>query len=373
MELWMHGISSESPQDCLSRLRELEFSAVVLGANKPNIEASKQAGLDTYVCTGTFSRSEDFKDERYLAHDVEGKPREWFGSTCPNVAGVREENISKIEKVLGETKADGLMLDGCRFASPASGLGALFTCFCPRCRRKSEDMGFHFSRMRDDARKLYRTLADGRLGEAPRLNPFSLLSEISHLPGIADWMAFRRMCVIEHFQNVADIVHEMGAEMGGYIFTPCLSPIVGQDYADLGSILDIASPMIYRNYPQDPGPACLNKETAALVTYLQRGGLPDEEASDFINRFLGLEEHGKLTREIADSTTLKSVEKELERSSQLLEGVRKRIPILYLGDEQVEKSIKTASNLDLEGVDFFVYKDEWDSTVERIGTNYSQK
>ncbi len=367
MEFWMHGISSTDPEGCLERLRDLGFSTVVLGANKDNLAASKRLGLGTYVCTGTFSRSKDFRDESFLSVDVEGTPQEWFGSTCPNVEGVRQANLTLIENVMTETEADGLLLDGCRFASPASGLGAFFTCFCPRCQKKAKELGYNFSRMKKHARQVYRTLADGRLGgQVPELHPFSLLSAIAALPGIADWISFRRECVIEHFSNVSDLVHGMGAEMGGYIFTPCLSPLVGQDYPSLAGLLDIASPMIYRNLPEDPGPACLNKEAATLSSFLRRGGLEDGKAAEVVSNFLGLSEEGKTISEIDEGVSLKSIETELRRSSELLKGVSKLVPILYLGDEQVENSVKSAGLAGLDGVNFFVYKDEWRCAIERI-------
>ncbi len=371
MELWMHGLSSDDPRGSLEGLKGMGFTAVVTGANEEYVKVAREVGLDTYVCTGTFSRSKEFQGEEFLAVDVEGKPREWFGSTCPNISEVRAANLSRIESALSETECDGLMLDGCRFASPASGLGALFTCFCPRCRREAEKMGLDFQRMEKDVRKVYRILADGRLKSVPDIHGFSIMSKFSWLPGIADWLAFRRRCVIEHFEGVTDIVHQMGAEMGAYIFTPCLSPLVGQDYQDLSALLDVASPMIYRNYPDDPGPACLNKETAALARYVKRGGLKDLKAAGLVQGFLGLNEEGKTVSEIDAEASLESVEIEMTRASSLLKGVSKRIPILYLGDEQLEKSVQAALEMDLEGVDLFVYKDEWTDAAERIAGNFS--
>ncbi len=372
LELWMHGISSEDPEACLGHLADLGFSAVVLGSNKEQIAASKAVGLDTYACTGTFGRSKEFQDEGHLALDVEGTPREWFGSTCPNEKGVRRANLANVERVMGETEADGLLLDGCRFGSPASGLGAFFTCFCHRCQSKAGELGYDFQRMKKHARQVYRTLVDGRLGrQAPDMNPFSLMSMIASLPGIADWMSFRAECIIEHWTNVSELVRGSGAKMGGYIFTPCLSGLVGQRYPSLVGLLDIASPMIYRNYPDDPGPACINKEAGMLCSYLQRGGLDDGDAARVVTAFLGMSEEGKTCSEIDHEVTLESIELELRRTSEFLKGGPKLVPILYLGDEQVESSIQAAESIGLDGVNFFVYKDEWKGMVERIAQHHA--
>jgi len=367
VDLWIHGISSSDPKGSLGHLQDLGFSAVVLGADKDNIKASKELGLRTYVCTGTFSRAGDFKGEEYLSVDVEGKPREWFGSTCPNVDGVRKSNLAQIERALSETEADGLLLDGCRFASPASGLESFFTCFCHRCQAKATDLGYNFSRMKRHMTRVYRALADGRLaGRSVGVEASSLISTFSRLPGVADWLSFRRDCVLEHFSDVSDLVHGMGAKMGAYIFTPSLSPLVGQDYDGLAGLLDIASPMIYRNYPDDPGPACLNKETASLIRFLIRGGIPQEESVRAVNSFLGLREAERSLEDVDQGLTVESIELELKRSLDLLGRVPELAPILYLGDERVESSVKAAEDLGLQAVNFFVYKDEWQGTLERI-------
>jgi len=373
-ELWMHGISPEDPQACMERLHDLGFSAVVLGADQRQLAAAKKVGLGAYACTGTFSRSKEFQDERYLAVDVEGSPREWFGSTCPNREPVRKANLSQVEEILSKTEADGVLLDGCRFASPASGLEAFFTCFCPTCEAKAREMGYDFARMRKQVRMIYRMLADGRLAKRPvDMNPFNLLSSVSVFPGLGDWISFRAECITEHFSKASELVRGMGAKMGAYIFTPCLSPLVGQRYSSLAGLLDIASPMIYRNYPDDEGPACLNKEAAALARFLRRGGLKDSKAVETVNRFLGLCEEKKAISAIDREISVESLEQELKRTAQYLEGRPKLVPILYLGDELVENSVQAAASAGLDGVNFFVYKDEWSGVVERISQCASSK
>lgn len=367
LELWMHGISAEDPQACMERLHDLGFSAVVLGADQRQLAAAKDLGLGAYACTGTFSRSKEFQDESYLAVDVEGSPREWFGSTCPNREAVREANLSQLEDVLSKTGADGVLLDGCRFASPASGLEAFFTCFCPTCEKKARAMGYDFARMRKQIKTIYRMLADGRLAKRPvDMNPFLLLSSISIFPGLGDWISFRTECIVEHFSKASELVRGMGAKMGAYIFTPCLSPLVGQRYSSLAGLLDIASPMIYRNYPEGEGPACLNKEAATLARFLRRGGLKDSKAVETVNQFLGLCEEEKAISDIDREISVESIERELTRTVQYLGGRPKLVPILYLGDELVENSVQAAASAGLDGVNFFVYKDEWSGVVERI-------
>ena len=280
---------------------------------------------------------------------------------------MRKHNLSNIEHVMTDTEADGLLLDGCRFASPASGMGAFFTCFCPRCRKRATELGYDFERMKKHATTIYRAMADGRVGKrAPDMTPFSLVSLAASFPGIADWISFRETCIIEHWTDVSELVRGMGGRMGGYIFTPCLYPLVGQRYSSLIRLLDVASPMIYRNYPDDPGPACINKEAGTLCRFLQRGGLSDAEAAKTINAFLGLAEDGRSVGEIDEGVTPESVDLELKRTAEMLSGGPKLVPILYLADEQVEASMKTAEGLGLDGINFFVYKDEWKELAERV-------
>ncbi len=370
VELWMHGISSKDPQGSVRMLKDLGFSVMVLGSARDQHEMARDVGLDTYVCTGTFSRSGEFSDESFLAVDIEGVPREWFGSTCPNRKEVREKNISTVESALSETEAKGLMLDGCRFASPASGLGAFFTCFCHVCEQKAKEMGYDFGRMKRDVRTLYKSIVDRRLSQTLQREPFEVANLLTSLPGVCDWLSFRADCTIEHFENVTDVVKEMGAEMGAYIFTPCLSGLVGQRYSRLRRLLDVVSPMIYRNYPDDPGPACLNKEAAALARYISQGGFEESEAASMVTWFLGLPEQRSID-EIDAAVPEEAVALEADRAARMFSGGPSVLPIIYLGDEKVASTALAVSRTPVDGVNFFTYRDGLEPAIELVSKRLS--
>ncbi len=366
----MHGISSKDPQRSVRLLRDLGFSVVVLGSERIQHELAREVGLRRYVSTGTFSRSSEFSDERFLAVDIEGTPREWFGSTCPSRREVRNKNISAIESALSQTEAEGLMLDGCRFASPASGLEAFFTCFCHACEEKAKSMGYNFDRMRRDVRKLYRSIVDGRLFTLFHKEPFEIVNMFASLPGISDWLSFRADSTVEHFENVADVVKQMGAKMGAYVFTPSLSGLVGQSYERLRRLLDVASPMIYRNYPDDPGPACLNKEAAALARFALRGGFKENEAASIVTWFLGMPQMD-IIEKIDQAIPKEVVAAESNRSVKLMSTGPDVVPIIYLGDEEVAATASLVSRTGVQGINFFTYRDELEPAIEMVSKQLS--
>ena len=68
------------------------------------------------------------------------------------------------------------------------------------------------------------------------------------------------------------------ARIGSFIFAASLAAWVGQT-PDVVAGLDIIAPMLYRRYPADSGPACLNHEWARLLQMLtERSGLTLEDA-----------------------------------------------------------------------------------------------
>jgi len=350
MQYWMFGAGSDIPKS-LALLKNLGFQAVV-GNDPALIEEAGQLGLSVYLCSGAYGASAPFDGEEYLARDINGKPQLWFGSTCPNQPDVRRHNLTQIAEMAGTDGIRGVFIDGVRFASPASSpmADAFYTCFCPVCEAKAKKMGLDFARMRAAVGVLYdNTPAQG------------LSFVLDHLAGLADWLAFRRACTSEHLQNFARTVKGVNPalETGIFLFTPSLAPLVGQHYGDLRGYVDIFSPMIYRHYQAQQGPACLNFELSVLADELTKRLLPFERVLLLLHALTGLDMTGfkdpDAIRERGFSPT--AVASETRKARQLIGDDRRLIPIIQLADDSLDESMQQAAAGGADGVNFFVYQD----------------
>src|SRR5690606_25988695 len=86
---------------------------------------------------------------------ITGERKPWFHSNCPSQPEVQERHLEKVTELARIPGIKGVFVDGARFASPASGIDACFTCFCDRCRTRAEGFGLDFERMRRDVAALY--------------------------------------------------------------------------------------------------------------------------------------------------------------------------------------------------------------------------
>jgi len=344
MDFWMHGLGGDPDQNA-KKLKKSGFSAVI--GDSSAIDAARGVGLDCYLCTGAYGYGA-FNNEGYLSLDVNGDRRLWFGSACPTNAEVRSKNISDIKTMAASKNIKGVLIDGARFASPASAdnAEAFFTCFCGNCMEKATGYGYDAARMQKSAFELYRLYkGDG--------NSSAFVER--HLAGLMDWFAFRRIATTEHLLNFVDAVKSANADMiaGIYIFTPSLSFLVGQNYSDLAKRMDIISPMIYRKYKSDDGPACLNHETTAIFNIL-RGVLKDAKKTRALLSALtgvNVDEHIKET-----GFPPETVGAEVKKAAGLAGG-EKIIPIILLDDDRLRESIKSCADAGARTVSFFTYDD----------------
>jgi hypothetical protein len=151
---------------------------------------------------------------------------------------------------------------------------------------------------------------------------------------------------------------------GIYIFTPTLAPLVGQNYAALSEgVIDLFSPMIYRNFPRPDGPACINLELYDIA-----GWFDGDEAviMDVLTGFFGVPPSPR--RRLEDyGLPPHSVGEETRRARSLIGTDTPLVPILYLDDPEIEASIQAAQDGGADGVSCFVYKEEWRESIIRAG------
>jgi hypothetical protein len=174
------------------------------------------------------------------------------------------------------------------------------------------------------------------------------------------------MCSTEHFRDLEKIIHGAGLKMGVYIFTPSLSPLVGQSYIDLAEFMDVFAPMIYRNYPDSRGEACLNWELTMIPEELGLSGTPEEGAvMSLVLHFTGL-------TDVAPERTIAALREDLPpeavghqtRLARSLIGDKTLAPIIYIDDPQMARTAKEVKDNGANGVNFFVYKDAWQEMVK---------
>lgn len=366
MEFWVHGLP-QARKAALETLKRLGVSNLVIGGNPEIIAQAVEAGLAVYPCTHAYGIRKDDSEE-LLCLTIEGHRKPWFNSNCPSKPEVQERHVARVKELAGIPGIQGIFVDGARFASPASGLDAFFTCFCSECRARAEGFGLDFDRMQRDVASLYdglrRTLAE-RIGpHSTSLVGFptatDLLALSVQLPGVYDWLRFRALATAEHMRQVREALKAQNPalSLGMYVFTPCLSPLVGQLYPMLAEHVDIFSPMIYRNGPAN-SIAPLNSELARMWQDLsQAAGLALEDAAAIVLSFVGyetlLEEHSLDT--LAQAMPPLSVGRETASARALLGSEKRLAPIIWLNDDEIERCTNAVRQAGADGVNFFTYR-----------------
>jgi len=358
---WIYGCGDQ-PEETAKAMREQGFD-VVVGGDAKTVAAVRAAGMEAWQCGGAFGTAET--DTENLAVDIEGKPQVWFGSGSPNSPAIRAKNLESYRAMAAMEGVTGVLVDGCRFASPGSGLMPFLTDFSTHSEKRAAELGFDFALMKRDVGALLALVQGG--GDAKRLRPWlespaGALEALTGLPGLLEWLRFRRACATAHFRDISEILHGAGKQMGVYIFTPSLAPLVGQSYADLAPFVDVFAPMIYRNYPDKPGIACLNWELACLPDELGVAGTPDEEAvMRLILAFTGLD--GAVTsrrvRHILTAVPPEAVGHETAMARAQLPPDKELAPIVYIDDPQMAETADQVLTHGADGIAFFLYKEEW--------------
>ncbi len=357
---WIYGCGDKPAETCKA-MKELGYH-VVVGGDAKTVEAITAAGMEAWQCGGAFGTGED--DKENLALDISGTPRVWFGSGSPNSPVLRERNLKSYESMAAMPGVTGVLVDGCRFASPASGLMAFLTDFSAHSEKKAAALGFDFARIRQDVTALHAAVTgfkDG-MGRWPWMqSPVGVVEWLTAHPGVLDWLRFRRACTTEHFRDIAKILHGAGKRMGVYIFTPSFAPLVGQSYADLAEFVDVFCPMIYRNYADRPGIACLNWELTIIPEELGLSGAPEEEAA--LSLFLSLTGMtqcvtARRVKHIQTAVPPQAVGHETAMARAQAPG-KELAPIVHIDDPQMGETADCVRRANADGIAFFLYKENW--------------
>ncbi|MBE6884579.1 MAG: hypothetical protein E7487_08250 [Ruminococcaceae bacterium] len=344
MNLKIYGYDN-NPAVLFKRYAAAGITAVTGGADENAIAAAAETGLEYYICVGAFGTN----DSTLLCRDAFDSPRRWFGSGCPNAPELREKLLEKARSAARTAGISGVTIDGARFASPASedGIGAFFTCFCPHCVKKMSDMGLDVSAIRTSVAAAHHFIEDAA--------PFDLPAHIDNLKA---WLQFRKSCVSESLRAFFSEIKAINPSLktGIYIFTPLLSPFVGQSYEDISQMCDFLAPMIYRTYPHATGIACLDHELAAISRWFcgktesDRQTLADLLSALFGSRFDALPSPEQL---LAEGLPAETVIAEVRAAAQ--HTAADLVPIIILNDDELPSILSNLEPL-CRQVDFYLYE-----------------
>jgi hypothetical protein len=367
---WMHGFGGE-PKETAAKLKALNFDTVVAGGDDV-IRAVADEGMSSWLYDTAF-RLGAFDDDDHKAWDINGKPCVWYGSGCPTDPDIRAANLETFANMAKTAGISGVLLGGCHWASPADGLDTFLTCFNPKTEKRAKELGYDFDRIRRDVKALHDVLYAIR--DNPPTNrglgwisqPIGIAEWLAHHPGITAWMSLRRVTSTEYSRDISRILKGAGLEMGVYIFTPSFAPLVGQSYVDLSEFVDVFAPMLYRNYPVDPGSACINWELTKIPRDMGIEGTDREK--DVMTAVLAIAGLSGIVsdRKIADINNAVPpavVGHETRMARELIGEKSKLIPIIHMNDPVMEETADLVKGNGADGVSFFRFMDGWENLVK---------
>lgn len=252
MYYYMFGIDSSDTESFADSMKDKGINAVVAGGySGEQLEIFASRGLDCWLCFGAFSRGG--YDDSHLAVDFNGQRRVWFGSACPSDTEISSAHMKAVIDAAKTNGIRGIFSDGARYASFASpeGFDSFYTCFCDKCLARAEKFGIDLAGAREACKK----------GDFAAALPVMIEFRCR---AVKEWFdEFYRECKAA----------SPSLQVGAFIFPASLAPYVGQrDVTEA----DILAPMLYRDYPQEQGPACLNFEWNAAaerahISWKERG------------------------------------------------------------------------------------------------------
>ena len=341
MRHFIYGYDKKNPCACARDLKQRGITAVVDGSfSEEAVKAFQDEQIELYLCFGAHSLGEKKGDTARYAQSPAGEGKIWFSSACPldaEIAGAHLEKALAAARSIPSLK--GIFVDGARFASFASpeGFDAFFTCFCPRCMQKMQEIGLNGEGIRD---------AVARLAKNERLAE-------KDLPLLGDWLRFREETVKAYMDYFTRLVHEKWPHLktGAFIFAPSLARFVGQTMNACQS-LDIISPMLYRAYPFAEGPACLNHEWAAFYDLLGKNAPAFRRAFSPLSLPEGRENSDLL---LQNGFTPAEIGRETAMAKAHLFPHQILSPIIQQLDPLQQETAREVLNARADGVGYFAY------------------
>jgi hypothetical protein len=157
----------------------------------------------------------------------------------------------------------------------------MLSCFCGHCRDAAKDVGL-------DLDSVIKVLAEGAIDpsasrpETRDEAPSWLEVLVAGNPILSRFLRFRADSVAALVAALAEEARRTGRKVSLDLISPCLAPLVGQDYRSLKQHCDWAKPMTYR---LAQGPAGLRLEIPALVAGVaRRFGLDEARIVDWSAR-----------------------------------------------------------------------------------------
>ena len=199
--------------------------------------------------------------------------QETFRFVCPNNPAPRGKTLRRLRELLGRYGFAGVFLDKLRFPSPANGLDELLSCFCDHCRRVARATDLDLDEV---AKVLERRAVNLDSAAAPRgghCHESWLEAIAAGNPLLSRFLRFRAASIARVVEEAAEEAGRLGRKVALDLFSPCLAPLVGQDYRRLSRHCAWAKPMTYR---LARGPAGLRLEIPALVEGVVRRFAVDE-------------------------------------------------------------------------------------------------
>ncbi len=339
MKKFMFGLDKDYAASA-RKLVDLGYDSVVIGGSDIEaFEAAKAAGLETWLCYGAHSIGE-FSREKYGAVDAQGNAAPWFDSACPNAAEVNKYNMDKAFEIAKKAGVKGIFVDGARFASFASveGKESFFGCFCDNCMKKMGKFSINGPAVRQ--------------GVSDVMDFLKSVDSKDKMPvmhaAVDAWFDFRARCVGEYMNNFAVRCHAEGFDAGAFVFAPSLWWFVGQR-PDVLSGLDVVSPMLYRAYPHEEGPACLSHEwngMKELLTGTTR--TPVEVASMLFDTAI-------ISDDPMAGFSPEHVGVETGAARAMLAKRVKLMPIVQTEDNELEKTVELVMKAGADGCGEFCY------------------
>lgn len=202
---------------------------------------------------------------------LDGKAVPGFGNmpeftfVCPNRPPVRKAVLAHLRDVMRDGKYQGVFLDRIRYPSPATHPSCHLACFCADCCRVAWAEGFDLIAAQRQIRALVESPERASAWVQVLLDPAATTPSDPDLMALRTFLLFHQRCVTRLVQEVAEMAHGEGWEVGLDCFSPALAGMVGQDLSALNACADWVKIM---SYGHALGPASLPFELLGLADWL---------------------------------------------------------------------------------------------------------